>query len=286
LVAATPMRASTLDDIIVATEGKTLPPRPRLSAQGDVLEVVDLRKKFGPVAAVDGVSFRLARGESLGLVGESGSGKTTISRLLCRLLDPSEGQIIFAGQRISDIPARRFYASALRRQIQLVFQDPTECLYPRFTAFAAIADPLRRLQRMQGEALRRRVEEVAVLAGLELPLLHRRPHQLSGGQKARVGIARAIALSPALLVLDEPTAALDVSVQALILTTLERLKRELGMSYVFVSHDLNVVKMMCDRTIVLRAGRVVEAGNSHTLFSHPREDYTRQLLAAVPHLDG
>ncbi len=285
LVAATPLRASTLDDIIVATEGKRLPPRPNLPAHDDVLEVVELRKQFGPVAAVDGVSFRLARGESLGLVGESGSGKTTISRLLCRLLDPSGGQIIFAGQRISDIPARRFYASALRPQIQLVFQDPTECLYPRFNAFAAIADPLRRLRGMRGEALRRRVEEVAALAGLDLPLLDRRGHQLSGGQKARLGIARAIALSPALLVLDEPTAALDVSVQALILTTLERLKRELGMSYVFVSHDLNVVGMMCDRTVVLRAGRVVETGQSQTLFSHPQEDYTRQLLDAVPQLD-
>ncbi len=285
LVAATPLRCSTLDDIIAATDGTKLPPRPNPSIRASVLEVVGLRKQFGPVTAVDGVSFRLARGESLGLVGESGSGKTTISRLLCRLLDPSEGQIIFEGQCISDIPARRFYASVLRRQIQLVFQDPTECLYPRFTAFAAIADPLRRLQRMGGEALRRRVEEVAVLAGLELHLLQRRAHQLSGGQKARIGIARAIALAPTLLVLDEPTAALDVSVQALILTTLERLKRELGMSYVFVSHDLNVVKMMCDRTIVLRAGRIVEAGDSQTLFCHPRQDYTRQLLEAVPHLD-
>jgi peptide/nickel transport system ATP-binding protein len=286
LVAATPLRGSTLEDIVAATDGTALPPPPRVAARRDILEVRGLSKRFGPITAVDDVSFRLAAGESLGLVGESGSGKSTISRMLCRLLDPSEGRILFEGQSIGDIPARRFHASPLRPRIQLVFQDPTDSLYPRFTAFDAIADPLRRLTRMRGAALHGRVVEVAALAGLEPALLGRRPHQLSGGQKARVGIARAIALAPALLVLDEPTAALDVSVQALILTTLERLKRELGMSYVFVSHDLNVVRMMCDRAIVLRAGRVVEEADSRTIFTNPRQDYTRQLLEAVPHIEA
>ena len=288
LVAATPMRDSALEDIVTAIEGQSLPPRrpqPKIAGRGDVLEVRNLRKRFGAVNAVDGVSFRLAPGESLGLVGESGSGKSTISRMLCRLLDATEGEIIFNGESISAIPARLFHASPLRRQIQLVFQDATDSLYPRFTAFDSIADPLRRLTPLRGTALRQRVEEVAALAGLEVPLLQRRPHQLSGGQKARVGIARAIAVGPSLLVLDEPTAALDVSVQAVILGTLERLKRELGMSYVFISHDLNVVKMMCDRTIVLRAGRVVEEADSRAIFAHPTQDYTRRLLEAVPHLD-
>ena len=241
-----------------------------------------MKRYDGGIVAVGGVSLTLAAGESLGLVGESGSGKSTISRLICRLIDPSEGDILFDGRSIGNIPARHFHRSEIRRQIQIVFQDPHDSLNPRFSAFDAIAHPLRRLEGLSGAALRRRVLDVAEKVGLPSDLLDRFPHQLSGGQKARVGIARAVTVRPRLLVLDEPTAALDVSVQAVTLQLLERLRREDGLSFLFVSHDLNVVRMMCERTIVLRNGLVVEEGESRRLFEAPQDDYTRRLVAAVP----
>jgi len=251
-----------------------------------LLELQNVVKRYGTDdAAVKGVSFKIARGESVGLVGESGSGKSTLSRLICRLLDTSEGHILFDGQSISDTPTRFFNASPLRRDIQIVFQDPNDSLNPRFTAFDCIAHPLLRLEKLTDKAeLRRRVIESAERAGLGVDLLERFPHQLSGGQKARIGIARAITCKPRLLVLDEPTAALDVSVQAVILQLLDRLRREEGLTFLFVSHDLNVVRMMCERTIVLRNGEVVEEGESRALFANPRADYTRELLAAIPNV--
>jgi len=185
------------------------------------------------------------------------------------------------------LAARDFHRSPLRKDIQIVFQDPNESLNPRFTAFDCIAHPLLRLAGMRvGEALRQRVEECAQRVGLPVELLPRFPHQLSGGQKARVGIARAIACRPRLLVLDEPTAALDVSVQAVVLQLLNRLRREDDLSLLFVSHDLNVVRMMCDRTIVLRNGCIVEQGESRALFDNPQTAYTRELVDAVPHIEG
>jgi ABC-type microcin C transport system duplicated ATPase subunit YejF len=205
--------------------------------------------------------------------------------MICRLIDPSEGEILFDGQSIGHLPARDFHRSPLRKDIQIVFQDPNESLNPRFTAFDCIAHPLLRLAKMRpGEALRQRVEECARRVGLPIELLSRFPHQLSGGQKARVGIARAIACQPRLLVLDEPTAALDVSVQAVVLQLLDRLRREDNLALLFVSHDLNVVRMMCDRTIVLRNGHIVEQGESRSLFDNPQTDYTRELVEAVPHI--
>ncbi len=232
--------------------------------------------------AVDGVSFAIGRGETVGLVGESGCGKTTISRLIARLLDASGGSIRFAGKEIGRVPARRFGRAPQRAQIQMVFQDATDSLNPRFTAFRAIADPLLRLQRLSGPALRIRVEEVARLTGLPPELLGRFPHQLSGGQKARVGIARAIAVEPRLLILDEPTSALDVSVQVVILQLLQDLKRQLDLSYLFVSHDLNVVRLLCDRILVMYLGRIVESGRADRVFAAPVHPYTQALLSAVP----
>ena len=234
--------------------------------------------------AVDGISFTVARGESVGLVGESGCGKSTTSTMIMRLIDKSDGVIMFDGEDIGAIPAKNFAKLPLRRRIQMVFQDPTDSLNPRFTAARAIADPILRLgaAKRRGE-VRARCEALAARVGLPLPLLDRFPHQLSGGQKARVGIARAIALSPDLVVLDEPTAALDVSVQALVLNLLQDLKESLGMSYLFVSHDLNVVRLLCDRVIVMRAGRIVEQGSTADVLNSPQAQYTRDLLAAVPH---
>ena len=235
------------------------------------------------VRAVDDVSFTIAAGECVGLVGESGSGKSTLVRVLTRLLDQTAGTIRFAGQDIGAIPARRFARTAMRARLQLVFQDPTDSLNPRFTAAAAIAEPLRRLSDIRRrQRVRQRVLELADLVGLPADLLERFPHQLSGGQKARVGIARAIALHPDLLVLDEPTSALDVSVQAVILHLLATLRQRLGMSYLFVSHDLNVVRLLSDRVLVMYRGKIVEAGQVETVFTRPDHAYTRALLGALP----
>jgi peptide/nickel transport system ATP-binding protein len=234
--------------------------------------------------AVDGISFSIERGESLGLVGESGCGKSTTSMMVMRLIDPTSGLIRFAGEDIGAIPAKSFARLPLRKRIQMVFQDPTDSLNPRFTAARAIADPILRLGGVAGrDAVRARCEELASQVGLPLDLLDRFPHQLSGGQKARVGIARAIALKPDLVILDEPTAALDVSVQAVVLNLLEDLKQSLGMSYLFVSHDLNVVRLLCDRVIVMRAGKIVEEGPTERVLFAPEADYTRELLEAIPH---
>ncbi len=234
--------------------------------------------------AVDGISFSVRRGESVGLVGESGCGKSTTSTMVMRLIDKSGGKILFDGEDIGAIPARQFARLPLRKRIQMVFQDPTESLNPRFTAARAIADPILRMgESMSGKALRARSEELATQVGLPHELLDRFPHQLSGGQKARVGIARAIALKPDLVILDEPTAALDVSVQAVVLNLLQDLKEQLGMSYLFVSHDLNVVRLLCDRVIVMQAGKIVEEGPTEQVLGSPAAEYTRELLTAIPH---
>jgi peptide/nickel transport system ATP-binding protein len=237
-----------------------------------------------PFRAVDGISFEIMRGQSVGLVGESGCGKSTTSMMAMRLLDPTSGSIILDGEDIGAIPARAFAKLPARKRIQMVFQDPTDSLNPRFTAMRAIADPILRLGDVRGgDALRVRCEELAQLVGLPRHLLDRFPHQLSGGQKARVGIARAIALHPELVILDEPTAALDVSVQAIVLNLLDELKARLGMSYLFVSHDLHVVRLLCDYVIVMKNGRIVEEGSAEQVLEAPQDEYTRELIAAIPH---
>ena len=296
LVAASPTATSRIADLVTDEERSqylamlaACKPRPA-PAPGTplLLDVQHLAKRYDTGApAVADFSMTMAAGESVGLVGESGSGKTTTSRMICRLIDPSEGVILFNGESIGHVPSRDFHRSPVRKEIQLVFQDPNESLNPRYTAFDCIAHPLLRLAGMRpGDALRQRVEECAERVGLPAELLPRFPHQLSGGQKARVGIARAIACRPRLLVLDEPTAALDVSVQAVVLQLLDRLRREDNLAFLFVSHDLNVVRMMCDHTIVLREGSIVEQGESRALFDNPQTDYTRELVEAVPHIGG
>jgi len=236
------------------------------------------------VHAVDDVSFAVGKGETVGLVGESGCGKSTLVRALTRLVDVTDGSIKLGARELALKPSRVFARDRDRARVQMVFQDAGESVNPRFTAFAAIADPLRRLRKLRGKALRERVETVAGQCGLPLQLLSRFPHQLSGGQRARVGIARAIAVGPDLLVLDEPTAALDVSVQVVILQLLQRLKIETGMSYLFVSHDLSVVRLLCDRVLVMYLGKIVESGPAREVFEHPLHPYTQALVAAVPRL--
>ena len=292
LVAASPTATSRVEDLVTGEENllASVPALPRaVPANGTppLLEVRDLVKRFDDgTIGLKSFSMVMAAGESVGLVGESGSGKSTTSRMICRLLDQSEGSINFNGESISHIPSRDFHRAPQRRDIQIVFQDPNDSLNPRFTAFDCIAHPLMRLAGMRnGDALRQRVQECAHRVGLPANLLERFPHQLSGGQKARIGIARAIACEPRLLVLDEPTAALDVSVQAVVLQLLDKLRREDGLAFLFVSHDLNVVRMMCQRTIVLRLGEIVEEGESHALFENPQTAYTRELVEAVPNIE-
>jgi len=307
LVRATPRPGIGLRDLLPEDESEAPPATVTAGPNGHapLLEVTGLVKEYtrkslggtwakllgkgkadgdgGTFRAVDDISFSVGRGESVGLVGESGCGKSTTSMMVMRLLDPTAGRILFEGEDIGAVPARRFARSAWRARIQMVFQDPTDSLNPRYTAYRAIVDPLLRLRRERSADLRSEVEELASLVGLPTNLLDRFPHQLSGGQKARVGIARAIALRPKLVILDEPTAALDVSVQAVVLNLLQDLKRSLDMSYLFVSHDLHVVQLLCDRVIVMRQGRIVETGSARGVFETPQTDYAKELLAAIPH---
>lgn len=286
LVAASPTFDSTVNDLVGAPPAAPIVRPPEERGTPLLLDVQAVTKRYSGSAVVDRVSLTMKRGESVGLVGESGSGKSTLSRMICRLIDHDGGSVVFDGEDIGDVPARDFHASPLRRDIQIVFQDPHESLNPRFSAFDCIAHPVRRLLKIRdGAQLRQRVEEIADRCGLPKRLLPRFPHQLSGGEKARVGIARAIAVGPRLLVLDEPTAALDVSVQAVVLKLLDDLRRDSGLAFLFVSHDLNVVRMMCERIVVMRRGTIVEEGASHDLFQAPRAEYTRDLLAAIPHFE-
>jgi oligopeptide/dipeptide ABC transporter ATP-binding protein len=239
-------------------------------------------EKLSKVYAVDDVSFVINKGETVGLVGESGCGKSTLVRALTRLIDATDGSVKLGPRELSLTPSKAFARDPDRARIQMVFQDAGDSVNPRFTGFDAIADPLRRLRKLRGKALTQRVETVATQCGLPLQLLSRYPHQLSGGQRARVGIARAIAVEPDLLVLDEPTAALDVSVQVVILQLLQRLKKEFGMSYLFVSHDLSVVRLLCDRVLVMYLGKIVESGPAAEVFERPLHPYTQALVAAVP----
>lgn len=263
-----------------------------------LLDVVGLRKEFPKprtisdvlarranesFVAVNSLDLRIYPGESVGLVGESGCGKSTTSAMIARLLEPSSGSIWFQGRDISLLKTNHFAQTELRAMIQMVFQDPTESLNPRATAAESISDPLRRLLQVRDkEEIRSRVESLAEQVGLQLNLLERLPHQLSGGQKARVGIARALASKPRLLILDEPTAALDVSVQAIVLNLLADLRAQFNMAYLFVSHDLEVVRLLCDRVVVMQSGCIVEEGDTQTVFNQPVHDYTKTLLAAAP----
>lgn len=284
LVDATPRIGASIRGLL-PPEARSAEPR-HVVHERPLLEVRDLVKtypgKSGPVQAVKGISFDIKTGQSLGLVGESGSGKSTTSEMVVRLQDPTGGHILFDGQDIAATPAARFATHPARRDIQMVFQDATDSLNPRDTAASAIAEPLCRIARLRGAKLSARVSELAALVGLPQPLLTRYPHQLSGGQKARVGIARAIALEPKLLILDEPTAALDVSIQAIVLNLLVDLRAQLGMSYLFVSHDLNVVRLLCDEVLVMKNGEIIDRGAAARIMTNPTHDYTRALVTAAP----
>jgi oligopeptide/dipeptide ABC transporter ATP-binding protein len=242
------------------------------------------RKQVGAVRAVDGISFDVLRGETLGVVGESGCGKSTTARLLVRLLDVTTGSIKFDGREIAGMKGAEL--KAMRREMQMIFQDPYASLNPRKTVGSIIAEPfaIHRLKTGEGER-KRAVQELMDTVGLNPEHYNRYPHEFSGGQRQRIGVARALALSPKLIVADEPVSALDVSIQAQILNLLRDLQRDLGLTLVFIAHDLSVVRHMCDRVAVMYLGRIVELASSEELYSHPRMPYTGALMSAVPVAD-
>lgn len=259
-------------------------------AASHILEVLSATKYYpvpggARVTAVDDVTFRMKPGEILGVVGESGSGKSTLSRIVARLIDQDEGRVIFDGTDISTVSGPKFSTMAKRRLLQMVFQDPLESLNPRFRAVDAIANPVLRLGTAEERGnVAQVVRDAAALAGLPERLLDSYPYQLSGGQRARIGIARAIVLKPKLIILDEPTSALDASLQAHVIQTLLHLREQLGVALIFVSHDLNLVRLISDRLLVMHFGKIVEQGGAQEVFENPQADYTRTLISAIPKL--
>jgi len=239
------------------------------------------QRQIGAVKAVDGVSFDIRRGETLGIVGETGCGKSTTARLLVRLLDPTSGTVLLEGE---DIAQRKGAGlKALHRDMQMIFQDPYSSLNPRKTIGSIIADPfvIHGLHREEGER-KKRVQDLMDRVGLNPEHYNRYPHEFSGGQRQRIGVARAIALQPKLLIADEPVSALDVSIQAQVLNLLRELQREMGLTLVFIAHDLSVVRHMCDRVAVMYLGKLVELAPNESLYGFPRHPYTGALLSAVP----
>ena len=232
------------------------------------------------VRAVDGVSLRVAAGETLGLVGESGCGKSTLARCVLRLIEPTRGRVLLDEEDLTALPEEALRRR--RRDIQMVFQDPTASLNPRLSVAATVDEPLALHTPLAGAARRERVDEVLEEVGLGAGLRDRYPHQLSGGQRQRVNIARAIATHPRLVVLDEPTSALDVSLRARVILLLAELKRRMGMTYLFISHDLSTVRYLCDRVAVMYLGVLVEEAPAAELFDHPAHPYTRALLSCIP----
>jgi peptide/nickel transport system ATP-binding protein/oligopeptide transport system ATP-binding protein len=266
---------------------------PQTQTRTPLIQAVNLKKYFpitsgiifqrqlGAVKAVDDVSFEVMRGETLGLVGETGCGKSTTARLLVRLLNPTSGQVLFDGEDITERKGPGL--KALRREMQMIFQDPYSSLNPRKTVGSIIAEPFVIHGMLTGEGERKKkVQDLMDTVGLNPEHYNRYPHEFSGGQRQRIGVARAIALEPKLLVADEPVSALDVSIQAQVLNLLRQLQQDLGLTLIFIAHDLSVVRHMCDRIAVMYLGKIMELSPSEELYSKPIHPYTDALLAAVP----
>ena len=241
------------------------------------------RHKIGEVKAVDDVSFEIQKGQTVGLVGESGSGKTTIGRAIIRLVQPTAGSITYEDTDITKLTAAEF--RPWRKKIQIIFQDPYNSLNPRLSIFEIIGEALEIHFPLMPRADRReRVAELLEKVGLKRDHLDRYPHEFSGGQRQRIGIARALAVSPEFIVCDEPVSALDVSVQAQIVNLLQDLQEELGLTYLFIAHDLAVVEHISDFVLVMNQGKIVEAATAEAIYENPQDEYTRKLLSAVPKL--
>ncbi len=257
-----------------------------------LLEVTDLVKHFpikrgilidrevDQVRAVDGISFKVEKGETLGLVGESGSGKSTACRAILQLIKPTSGSVEFEGREIAGLGRRQM--QPLRRQMQMIFQDPYASLNPRKRVGQIVGDPLKRQRVASGSDLRRQVQELLERVGLSSEHYNRFPHEFSGGQRQRIGIARALSLKPKLVIADEPVSALDVSIQAQIINLLDDLQDDFGLTYLFVAHDIGVVRHISDRIAVMNEGKIVEQGTADEVCERPKDDYTKKLLAAVP----
>jgi len=248
-----------------------------------LIEALGLVKQYGSLGrTVDDVSFSIRRGETLGLVGESGSGKSTVARLLLRLGEPTAGVVRYAGKDLLSMNTREM--RRMRRRMQIVFQDPFAALNPRMKVQEILAEPFAIHHERPAEGLAARLVEMLRAVGLERSALSRFPHEFSGGQRQRINIARALALKPEFLVLDEPVSALDVSVGAQVINLLQELQRTNGLTYLFISHSMPLVRYLCDRVAVMRTGRLVEMGECEQVCDAPREEYTRQLIAATPEM--
>lgn len=238
------------------------------------------RQVLGTVKALDGITFTIKRGETLGLVGESGCGKSTVGRVIMNLLAPSEGRVSFDGKDLTRLKSRQ--RRELRKRMQMVYQDPYASLNPRMTVGQIVGDPLAIHGLYRGRKKLERIQYLLDIVGLGADCIDRYPHQFSGGQRQRVGIARALAVDPEFIVLDESIAALDVSIQAQIINLLQKLQAELGLTYLFISHDLSVVRHISDRVAVMYLGKIVEIGSSEQIYQNPMHPYTQALLASVP----
>jgi oligopeptide transport system ATP-binding protein len=245
-----------------------------------ITQGIVIQRHIGDIKAVDGVSFSIRHGETLGLVGESGCGKSTTGRAILQLYRPTAGDVYFEGENLCQLKGERL--RRMRRKMQMIFQDPYASLNPRMTVGNIVGEPLEVHNILKGKALKERVQELLQVVGLNPYFINRYPHEFSGGQRQRIGVARSLAVNPSFIICDEPISALDVSIQAQIINLLEELQAQFGLTYLFIAHDLSVVRHISDRVAVMYLGKIVELTDRYTLYNDPKHPYTQALLSAVP----